>query len=178
MPSAPPSNPNDRAAPRDRQKQAEGAVRLDAAAAVLLIGGALLFFFMAPFRSESYYIDWISGFFIGLMVGVSEAYLTVTNFRLRLSGSTVTLRCARGIPEGMQNVIALLAVLLAGYAALIVLFGPVWSLDKTVLFTFNTVCGTLWMMWMVYLGALVRWAVRWHRVHGQAVRLRLIRSAT
>jgi hypothetical protein len=176
MPSAPPSNPMDRAAPQVRQDRTEGTFRIDVAAVTLLIGGGLLFFFMAPFRSESYYIDWISGFFIGLMIGVSEAYLTVTIFRLRLSGATVTLRCAKGVPEGMQNVLALLAVLLAGYTALIVLFGPVWSLDKTVLFTFNTVCGVLWMMWMVYLGALARWAVRWHRAHGDVVRLRLIRG--
>jgi len=167
--------PLERTDPPDRPDGA-GALRLDAAAAGLLIGGGLLFLFMAPFRSESYYIDWISGFFIGLMVGVSEAYLTVTHFRSRLSGETVTLRCSKGIPEGMQNALTLLAVLLAGYAALIVLFGPVWSLDKTVLFTFNTVCGTLWMMWVVYLGALAWWAVRWQRANGQTIRLRLLRQ--
>ncbi|HUJ80087.1 MAG TPA: hypothetical protein VLY45_07225 [Nitrospiria bacterium] len=161
--------------PQDRQA---AGFRLDAAAAVLLVGGVLLFLMMAPFRTEAYYIDWISGFFIGVMVGVSEAYLTVTNFRMRLSGSTVTLRCRRGVPEGMQNVLALLGVLLAGYTALIVLFGPVWSLDKTVLFTFNTVCGALWMIWVVYLGAMAWWAVRWRRDHGRVLRLRLTRSAT
>jgi hypothetical protein len=141
----------------------------------LMVGGGLIFLFMAPFRTESYYIDWISGFFIGLMVGVSEAYLTVTHFRLRLDDATVTLRCSKGVPEGMRSALALLAVLLAGYVALIVLFGPVWLLDKTVLFTFNTVCGTLWMMWVVYLGALAWWAVRWRRAHGRTMRLRLIR---
>jgi len=176
MPSAPPSNPSDRAAPRDRQEQAGGAVRLDAAAAALLIGGALLFFFMAPFRSESYYIDWISGFFIGLMVGVSEAYLTLTHFRSRLRDSTVTLRCSKGVPEGTQSALTLLAVLLVGYAALIVLLGPVWEMRKTELFTFNSVCGALWMLWVVYLGALVWWAVRWQRAHGRTIRLRFVRA--
>ncbi len=155
----------------DRQAQTT-LLRLDAASAGLLAGGVLLFLVMAPFRTESYYIDWISGFMIGAMVGVSEAYLTLTHFLSRLSDATVTLRCPKGIPEGMQNVLALLAVLLLGYAALIALFGPIWSLKKTVLFTFNTVCGTLWMLWVVYLGALVWWAVRWRRAHGRAVRLR------
>jgi len=145
-------------------------------ALALLAGGALLFLFMAPFRTESYYIDWISGFFIGLMVGISEAYLTLTHFRGRLNDSTVTLRCPRGVPEGMENVLGLLAVLLLGYAALIVLFGPVWSLDKTVLFTFNTICAAMWMVWVVYLGGLAWWAVRWQRANGRAVRLRLVRA--
>jgi hypothetical protein len=139
-----------------------------------MVGGGLLFLLMAPVRTESYYIDWISGFFIGLMVGVSEAYLTVTYFRSRLSDATLTLRCSKGIPEGTQNTLTLLAILLAGYAVLIVLFGPVWSFHKTVLFTFNTVCGTLWMMWVVYLGALVWWAVRWRRATGRVMRLRLV----
>jgi hypothetical protein len=165
----------ERSAPPDAP-DCGGALRLDLAAAGLMVGGGLLFFFMAPFRTESYYIDWISGFFIGLMVGVSEAYLTVTHFRSRLRDSTVTLRCSKGIPEGTQSALALLAVLLAGYVVLIVLFGPVWSLDKTVLFTFNTVCGTMWMMWVVYLGALVWWAVRWRRANGRTIKLQLIRQ--
>jgi hypothetical protein len=169
-PSTPPPARRDRSAPRERG----GAFRLDVAAAGLMVGGGLLFLLMAPVRTESYYIDWISGFFIGVMVGVSEAYLTVTHFRSRLSDATVTLRCSMGIPEGTQNALTLLAILLAGYVALIVLFGPVWSLDKTVLFTFNTVCGTLWMMWIVYLGALVWWAVRWRRASGRVMRLRLV----
>jgi len=155
-----------------------GALRLDVAAAGLMVGGGLLFLLMAPFRTESYYIDWISGFFIGCMVGVSEAYLTVTHFRSRLDDATVTLHCSKGIPEGTQNALTLLAILLAGYVALIVLFGPVWSLDKTVLFTFNTVCGTLWMMWVVYLGALAWWAVRWRRASGRVMRLRLVGAAS
>jgi hypothetical protein len=165
----------DRSAMPDARDR-EGALRLDLAAAGLLVGGGLLFLLMAPFRTESYYIDWISGFFIGLMVGVSEAYLTVFHFRSRLHDSMVTLRCSKGIPEGMQSVLTLLAILLAGYVVLIVLFGPVWSLDKTILFTFNTVCGTLWMMWIVYLGAVAWWAVRWGHNHGRVVRLRLVRS--
>ncbi|MBI3622249.1 MAG: hypothetical protein HY208_08705 [Nitrospirae bacterium] len=154
-----------------------GSFRLDAAALALLIGGGLLFLVMAPFRTESYYIDWISGFMIGAMVGVSEAYLTLTHFRSRLSDGTVTLRCSKGIPEGMQNVLALLGVLLLGYVALIVLFGPVLSLKKTELFTFNTVCGTLWMLWVVYFIAVIRWALRWRRDRGPAVRLRFVRAA-
>ena len=153
-----------------------GALRLDAVAFCLLAGGALLFFFMAPFRTESYYIDWISGFMVGAMIGVSEAYLTLTHFRARLRESTVTLRCAKGIPEGMQSALVLLAVLVLGYIALIVLFGPIWEMRKTELFTFNSVCGTLWMMWVVYLGAMVWWAVRWQRAHGRAIRLRLVRQ--
>ena len=62
--------------------------------------------------------------------------------------------------------------------ALIILLGPVWAMRKTELFTFNSVCGALWMTWVVYLGGLVWWALRWQRAHGRAVRLRLIRSAT
>jgi hypothetical protein len=169
-PDTRPSAATDRAATRERS----GPLRLDVAAAGLMVGGGLLFLLMAPVRTESYYIDWISGFFIGLLVGVSEAYLTVTYFRSRLSDATLTLRCSKGIPEGTQNAITLLAILLAGYAVLMVLFGPIWSFHKTVLFTFNTVCGTLWMMWVVYLGALVWWAVRWRRASGRVLRLRLV----
>jgi hypothetical protein len=156
--------------------EAPGLLRLDAVALGLLAGGVLLFLIMAPFRTESYYIDWISGFMVGTMVGVSEAYLTLTHFRARLQDETITLRCSKGVPEGTQSVLALLGVLLLGYAALIALFGPVWSFKKTVLFTFNTVCGTLWMLWVVYLGAMVWWAVRWRRHHGRALRLRLVRA--
>ena len=164
------------AAPPSAPKERPGRLRLDAAAAGLLVGGGLLFFLMAPFRSESYYIDWISGFMVGAMVGVSEAYLTLTHFRARLRDSTVTLRCSKGVPEGTQSALTLLAVLLVGYAALIVLLGPVWAMRKTELFTFNSVCGALWMMWVVYLGALVWWAVGRRRHHGQVVRLRLVRA--
>ncbi len=148
-----------------------GAYRLDAALAVLLIAGGAVFAIAIPVRTESYYIDWISGGWVGLLVGLSEAYLTVARFTDRLREGVVRLPCRRGIPDGMGGVLALLAVLGAAYLAMLTLFGSIGELAKIPLFIFNTLCGSWWGLWLVYLGALLIWAIRRGTREGRALRV-------
>jgi hypothetical protein len=145
------------------------SVRLDVVLMALLLAGVVAATWL-PFRTASYYIDWISGAMFGAMIGGSEGYLTALHFRDRLAGPVLRLRCRRGIPEGTGSVAGLIALLGAGYLVFVALPGPISALTKTPLFTFNFVCGTWWTMWLVYLGALLAWAVRQRRRLGCAVR--------
>ena len=152
----------------------KGAVRLDVPCVALLVSGSALVLWLAPFRSESYYIDWISGSIFGAMVGASESYLTIARFRDRLHDAVLALGCSRwGIPEGTGSAATFLALFASGSALLIAWPGPVAGLTKTPLYLFNTFCGAWWALWTVYLAILLFWLIRRHRREGRAVRLRL-----
>ncbi|MEW6324400.1 MAG: hypothetical protein AB1515_03330 [Nitrospirota bacterium] len=146
-------------------------MRLDALCAALLCAGGVLLWLL-PFRTGSYFIDWISGGFFGAMAGFSEGYLTVSRFRERLRDGTVGLRCRRGVPESTGSALALMAALALGLALIAAWPGPVVELTKTPLYLFNTLAGALAALWFVYLGTLLAWAIGRHRRSGRPVQVR------
>ena len=152
----------------------KGAVRLDVPCVALLLSGSALVLWLAPFRSESYYIDWISGAIFGAMVGASESYLTIAWFRDRLHDAVLALGCRWAIPEGTGSAATFLALFASGSALFIAWPGPVANLTKTPLYLFNTLCGAWWALWVVYLAILLVWLIRRHHREGRAVRLRCL----
>jgi hypothetical protein len=136
-------------------------IRLDALCAVLLIAGDALVLWLAPFRSESYYIDWISGGIFGALVGASEGWLTITSVRERLDGSLLTLRGSRwGAPQGAGSAAVFPAILASAIALLLLWPGSAAAMTKLALYLFNTLCGVWLGLWSVYLGLLLVWSVR------------------
>jgi hypothetical protein len=150
------------------------AVRLDVLCVALLVSGSALVLWLAPFRSESYYIDWISGAMFGAMVGASESYLTIARFRDRLHDAVLALGCRWAIPEGTGSAATFLALFASGPIFLIAWPGPVAGLTKSPLYLFNTLCGAGWALWTVYLAILLFWLIRRGREAGGPVRLSCI----
>ncbi len=148
-------------------------VRLDLLCGTLLLGGGSLLF-LAPFQTGSYYIDWISGAFFGVMVGLSEGYLTVARFHERLRDGAVLLRCRRGVPEGAGSALTVLAMLALGMVLMIAVSGSVAQLTKIPLYVFNTLCGAWGALWVVYLGVLLSWALVRGRRLGAPIRVRCL----
>lgn len=149
---------------------AQKGVRLDLITVIPFVVGAALFP-LAPFQSESYYIDWMSGFMFGAMIGVSESYLTISRWRDRLVGAWVPLRRGRLLPEETASAAILLAIGGAGCLAFVILLGPVADLTKTSLFVFNFLFSTWWSLWVVYAGFLLLWARRESRRRGAPLRV-------
>lgn len=146
-------------------------VRLDLLCGTLLLGGGSLLL-LAPFQTSAYYIDWISGAFFGAMVGVSEGYLTVIRFHERLRAGAVSLRCRRGVPEGAGSALTVLAMLALGMVLMVAVSGSVAQLTKIPLYVFNTLCGAWGALWVVYLAALLSWALVRGRRLGRPLRVR------
>jgi hypothetical protein len=135
------------------------AYRVDLPLLLLILLGSGFFLLVVPFRSNANYIDWVTGGWIGLLLGLSEGQFAVLRLQACREGSMVALPHRRGMPVGLAGGPVMFALLGVGYLVLALLPGPVAELSHTPLFTFNTICGAWWAMWVVYLGALLSWAL-------------------
>ena len=155
---------------------ARRSYRIDLSLGLIISVGVLFFSTAIPVRSESYYIDWIAGGWLGVLLGISESWMTVARFRAWMRGPFLVLEYRRRLPEGVSGGLGLLLLLGLGYLVIVVWPGPVAELTKTPLFVFNMICGGWWTMWVIYFGVVLVWSILQGRRHGTPVRVAFVMS--